>query len=152
MKRLRLIGFLCGIILITAFGCKKEEPLFNTKGYIVGYQPCSVRPPINESRKIGYVIISENLKDTLLTYNLSHASTLDPAIVAFNSDTLYVIPALYFQNYRECPYFPDSLRYKYGVRVSYSNAKESEMVFLACPTDIIFLPYKQIIIKSATKY
>lgn len=151
MKKVKLAGFLCGILLFTAFSCDKEDNLMKyTEGYIVGYDPCSVLPPIYESRKIGYVIISEDLRDTLLTYNLSHASTLDPSIVAFNSDTLYVIPALHFN--RECSFFTDSLRYKYGVKISYSIANENEMVFLACPTNIISIVYDQIIIKSATKY
>jgi hypothetical protein len=150
MKNLKLVGFLCGIVLFTAFGCEKDEqPLKYATGYIVGYDPCT----INHQYRIGYVIISKDLKDTLVTYNFSDSIYKMPASVVFNSDTLYKIPALYFQNYWGTAYFPDTLRYKYGVVVSYSIAKESEKVYNVCTQEIISLPfYNQVIIKSAAKY
>lgn len=151
MKRIKLIGFLCGIVLLTASGCNKEEPLMYAKGYIVGFDPCT----INHQYRIGYVIVSTDLKDTLVTYNLSDIMYKMPASVVFNSDTLYKIPALYFQNYWCTAYFPDTLRYKYGVMVSFAIAKEGEMVNYFCTTEINdsdFNNAKEVIIKSATKY
>lgn len=149
MKHINFIGFLCGIVLITTFGCKKEELLMHTDGYIVGFDPCT----INQHYRIGYVIISYDLKDTLITYNLSDGNYKMPASVVFNYDTLYKIPWLYFQNYFGTPYFPDTLRYKYGVKVSYSIAKKNEKVYNLCTYAISPKPSdNQIIIKSATKY
>ncbi len=44
MKRIKLIGFLCGIIIFVAFSCEKNEDGFpyNTcvKGEVVGYEEC----------------------------------------------------------------------------------------------------------------
>jgi hypothetical protein len=44
MKRLKLFGFLCGIILFTAFSCEKKENDFPygtcIKGMVVGYEQC----------------------------------------------------------------------------------------------------------------
>lgn len=150
MKQIKLIVFLCGIIIFAAFSCEKDEQSVKyATGYIVGYDPCT----INHHYRIGYVIISQDLKDTLVTYNLSDIVYKMPASVVFNSDTLYKIPWLYFQNYFGTPYFPDTLRYKYGVKVSYSIAKESEMVYNLCTYAISPKPSdNQIIIKSATKY
>ena len=141
-----ILIILLGLLFIR---CDKDkDELIHMEGYIVGYDPCTVRPPYNRS-KVGYIIISEDLKDTLTTYSLSDNGIMMPAIVVFNSDTLYEIPALYFN--REWPFFSETLRYKYGVKISYSIPNENEIVFLACTTDIIRINFDQIIIKSATK-
>lgn len=137
--------------MFTAFSCEEDNgvPIKSTEGYIVGFDPCT----INHQYRIGYVIVSIDLKDTLVTYNLSDNNYKMPASVVFKRDTLYQIPWLYFQNYRGCPFSPDTLRYKYGVKISYSIANENEKVYNWCTTDMIFLTiYDQVIIKSATKY
>ena len=149
MRNLSKILFLCGIIVFMAFSCEEDddEPIKSTEGYIVGFDPCT----INHHYKIGYVFISTDLKDTLITYNLSDNTFKMPASVLLNlSDTLYQIPELYFQNYYNSAYFPDSLRYKYEVKISYLIANENEMIFNLCTTDILFLHFIQVIIKSAT--
>ncbi|MBU8891993.1 MAG: hypothetical protein KOO66_04395 [Bacteroidales bacterium] len=146
-----------GIIGFIAFSCEKDddEPIKLAEGYIVGFDPCT----INHHYRIGYVIISTDLKDTLVTYNLSDSIYKMPANVISNisdtlykniSDTLYKIPESYFQNYRNSTYFPDSLRYKYEVKILYLIANENEMIFNLCTTDILFLHFIQVIIKSAT--
>ena len=44
MKNLKLFGFLCGVVLFTAFGCEKKENDFPygacVKGVVVGYEQC----------------------------------------------------------------------------------------------------------------
>lgn len=44
MKRIKLIGFLCGIIIFTAFSCEKDENKFSynacVKGEVIGYEEC----------------------------------------------------------------------------------------------------------------
>lgn len=154
MKNLIKLFVLCSLIAISAFSCKKENiklPL--TSGYIVGYDPCTIN---SSYYRIGYFIISTDLKDTLLAYNVSGNPNPNgmPALVVFNSNMLYQIPWIYFQNFQSTAYFPDSLRYKYGIKFSYSVAKESEMVNPMCFDDINTSELNnaiQIIIKSATK-
>lgn len=149
MKHLYFIGFLCGIVLLTAASCKKEEPLMYTKGYIVGFDPCT----INHQYRIGYVIISQDLKDTLVTYNLSDIVYKMPASVVFNSDTFYQIPQLFFQNYSDSPFFHDSLRFKYNIKFIYRRAFDNELTYNMCSADIIALDTNifQVIITSAKK-
>lgn len=67
------------------------------------------------------------------------------------NDTLYKIPESYFENFRGSPFFSDSSRYQYPLNFSYTIANEDEKIYNACTTDILFLPFTQAIIKSATK-
>lgn len=138
--------------LLILFGaCDKEDNMLcQTEGYIAGFDPCT----IHHHYRIGYIIISTDMKDTLITYNLSDHTFKMPASVLLDlSDTLYKIPASHFQNYPYSTFFPDTLRYKYKVRVSYLNATENEMIYNLCSTDINYVNYnaKQVIIKSASK-
>jgi hypothetical protein len=161
MKKIKVIGFLCGILVLSAFSCNEngnddedDEVLLTAQGYIVGFDPCGVR----HHYRLGYVIVSEDLVDTLVTYNLSDETYTMPASVVFNSNTLYQIPALYFQNFAGTAYFPDSLRYKYGVKVSYRKATEKEFFIEICFGDIFLGDFanqilnNQVIIKTAEKY
>ena len=137
------------VFLILVGSCSKDDNISTEKrAYIVGFDPCT----INHSYKIGYVIITKDLKDTLITYSLSDKQFKMPAsILLIPNDTLYKIPEAYFNNYRNSIYFPDSLRYKYQVDIDYSFAKENEMVFYVCTTDIISLTLPQIIINGVKK-
>ncbi|MCF6319714.1 MAG: hypothetical protein L3J83_10645, partial [Proteobacteria bacterium] len=65
--------------------------------------------------------------------------------------TLYKIPEINFQNYRNSPFFQEPLRYQYPINFTYSIANEDEMIFNLCLTDIVSLVATQVIIKSATK-
>jgi hypothetical protein len=44
MKQIKLVGFLCGILLFSTFSCEKEEKVFPygicVKGKVVGYEEC----------------------------------------------------------------------------------------------------------------
>lgn len=139
MKNIRFLTLLF-VIVFLFISCEKDDNISSKKkGYIVGFDSCT----INHHYKIGYIIITEDLKDTLITYNLSDNTYKMPASVLLNpSNTLYKIPELYFQNYRNSPFFPESLRYEYPVNFSYSIANEDEIVSLS-------INY-QIIIKSVT--
>ncbi|HPQ35676.1 MAG TPA: hypothetical protein PK563_14380 [Tenuifilaceae bacterium] len=157
MKNIKILGILCGILILTAFCCNEnddEEELLSAQGYIVGFDPCCVR----HHYRLGYVIVSEDLIDTLVTYNLSDITYTMPASVVFNSNTLYQIPEIYFQNFVSTAYFPDSLRYSYGVKVSYRMARENELVIKPCALDINWGDFafqiinNQVIIRSAIKY
>ena len=96
-------------LLLLAGSCSHDDNMFDEKrAYIVGFDPCT----LNHNYKIGYVIITEDLKDTLITYRLSDGAFNMPASIFLNpNDTLYKIPESYFENYRNSIYFPDSLRY-----------------------------------------
>lgn len=161
MKKIKIVGFLCGILALMAFSCKEngnddedDGVLLTAQGYIVGFDPCCV----NHHYRLGYVIVSEDFIDTLVTYNLSDETYTMPASVVFKSNTLYQIPELYFQNFACTAYFPDSLRFKYGVKVSYRKATENELFDKPCTFDINLGDFanqilsNQVIIKSAVKY
>ena len=136
MKNLSKILFLCGIIIFSAFSCDEENdepvnddnPIKSAEGYIVGFDPCS--------DIAGFVIITTDLKDTLATYNLS--------------DSLYQFPDSYFANTGGV--FPDSARFEFKIDFTYRFAKEEEVIYYACPANIVvifgwYICNKQIIIK-----
>ncbi|RPH25544.1 MAG: hypothetical protein EHM93_19925 [Bacteroidales bacterium] len=151
MKNIKQIVTLV-IGLTTAFSCKKDDiDLKQAEGYIVGFDPCT----INHHYRIGYVIITADLKDTLITYNLSDNTYKMPAsVMCSTSDTIYKIPEGYFSNFRNSAYFPKSVQYEFKIKLVFTKANENEMVFNVCTHDINqadFNNAKQVIIKSATK-
>ena len=138
-------------LLFVVFACQKDNGEFITSdGYIIGFDPVT----LNHHYRIGYIFISEDLQDTLLTYNISDETFKMPANILTNSsDTLYQIPESYFANYRNTIYFPETARYKYKVRLTYTYAKENEKVINEGTTDVIFLTdLKQIIVHSILNY
>ena len=138
------------LMLLLIGSCAKDNDDISAgrKAYIVGFDPCT----INHGYRIGFVIITEDLRDTLITYDLSDETFNMPASVLSDSkDTLYKIPEIYFENFRESPYFSDSLRYKYRVNLGYRLANDVEMVSYVCTTDIISVILPQIIINSVSK-
>lgn len=144
---LKISAFVLLIALMGA-GCEKDENnnLRELNGYIVGFDPCTV----NHHYRIGYVIISTDLKDTLVTYNLSDETFKMPAsVVLQSSDTLYKIPESYFKAGRG-NYFPESARNEFKIKVTYRFPKEEEKTAFICNNDL-FLNYEQIIIISASK-
>ena len=106
-----------------------------SEGYIVNYDYCGGLEMEEKTAKAnGYFIISENLKDTLLTYNLP--------------DNLFEFPLAFFG--RESS--EHSYRYDYKIGFTYRIAKESERIYTLCPA---MYPRKysnarQIIIDSAS--
>jgi len=120
-------------------GKMETEPIHVIEGYIVAYDQCTYAFQVN-----GFYIVSTNLKDTILTYNLP--------------DSLFNIPRSYFQKYKETPYFADSLRYKFKLRATYALTQENELIYPPC-LGIISLSIRvidfanpmQVTIKSAIK-
>ena len=160
-KTLLKLGLFIPLLLFMACGCEKDndepinddEPIKSIEGYIVGFDPCT----INNHYRIGYVIMSTDSNDILLTYNLSDSIYKMPASVMCNiSDTLYQIPEYYFQYYRSSGYFPEAVRYEFKVKATYTKAIGNELVYdIMCPADINISEFNdaiQVIIKSATKY
>lgn len=138
------------VVLLSALaiaGCNKEkEELYELDGYIVGYEPCSV----NHYYQIGYIVISADLKDTLMTYSLSDSKYKMPASILGNSaDTLYKIPESYFKN-SWGPMFQISSRYDFKIKGKYRYAKDYETPVHLC-TDDVMLDFEKVIITSATK-
>lgn len=142
--------FFYAIAVFLVYGCSKDDDgtITEKRAYIVGFDPCT----INHSYRIGYIIITEDLNDTLITYDLSDETFKMPASILLNSsDTLHKIPEVYFENFRESPYFSDSLRYKYKLNLEYRLASEEETVSYICTTDVISVVLPQIIINSVSK-
>lgn len=138
------------ILLIASFcSCQREKiQTESLEGFVVGYDPCT----ISQHYRIGYIIISNDLQDTLLSYNISDPDFRMPAsILSDKPDTIYKIPERYFENFRNTPFFPDSLRYKYCIKITYLPSEKEELIYNICFTDIIFLSFKQIMIKSILK-
>ena len=130
-------------------GCEKDEDkdLRELDGYIVGFDPCT----FNHHYRIGYVIISTDLKDTLLTYNLSDETFKMPASVLLQpSDTLYKIPESLFQNAFGGMFLQSSSRSEFKINGTYRYPKENEKSYPLCTNDV-FLNFTQIIITSASK-
>lgn len=160
MRKLSEILILFGIIIFIISGCKEEndepngESVKTAEGYIVGFDPCT----INHQYRIGYVIVSTDLQDTLVTYNISDSIyTMPASIIGDLSDTLYKIPWPYFQNYGSTAYFPDSVRYKFEISVTYTDATDDEIILKICSHNINTADFarqirnNQVIIKSVTK-
>jgi hypothetical protein len=137
------------ILSIVFFNCKKDKiQLVNLDGYIIGFDPCA----INNHYRIGYVIVSTDLKDTLLTYNISDEAYKMPASVFLNPlDTLYKFPEINFANYAESPFFPIESRYDYNITITYKVAEEDELVYYLCSGNLLFLNFNQIIVMSISK-
>ena len=107
------------IICFLLFMCKGSvDDNLLKEGYIVGFEPCSYQ----HHYKIGYAIITTNLKDTLMTYNLP--------------DSIYTFPSEYFNNYVNTGYFPSNARYEFKIKFSCTIAKGDEIIYNLCTTDI----------------
>ena len=132
------------LLALMGAGCEKDENnnLRELDGYIVGFDQCTY----NHHYRIGYVIVSTDLKDTLVTYNLSDDVWKMPSSVQLNpSNTLYTIPESYFKNG-----FPESARYEFKIKGTYRYPKEEEKTVFICNLEL-FLNRKEIIITTAAK-
>jgi hypothetical protein len=154
MKTKSLIGFLTALFLLS-WGCTNDplkdnaeetpdqQKAIQTEGYIVGYDPGSgivVQNGFGEAG--GYFIISADLKDTLLTYNLPKGLYNFPEDICSRS-THPIYPSL----------FPDSYREAFKIQFSYDIASEEELVHNIYIGITLILPFNatQVIIKSASK-
>jgi hypothetical protein len=142
------ISFIFLLLSLMGAGCEKEEEnLIKLDGYIVGFDPCTV----NHHYRIGYIIISTDLKDTLVTYNLSDKTFKMPAsVLSQSSDTLYKIPESYFNNGWGCMFLQVSSRYEFKIKGTYRYAKENEKSTHLCTNDLS-PDFPQVIIASASK-
>lgn len=125
-------------IILLIFSCSKNEnDLKECNGNIVGFDPCSLKDGI----ATGYIIISSDKKDTLLTYNLP--------------DSLYPFQTDYFLNFIVTGYFPIGIRNSFPINISYAVAQENQKVYPLCMGDINtseFNGARQVIIKRSSKY
>ena len=147
---LKISAFVLLFVLMGA-GCVKDKKV-QTKnpgefeGYIAGFQPCD----FYHHYQIGYVIISTDLKDTLITYSLSDKTQKMPSSVLLSSpDTLYKIPESCFKNSFGF-IFQGSSRYEYKIKGTYRDAEHDEIIGNICTNDIL-LNFTQIIITSVSK-
>jgi len=92
MKRIKLIGFLCGIIIFGAFSCEKDEdgfPYYScVKGKVIGYEECGEGSLIQ--------LLEIEFGDNILYYD----KTLDKFIYYKNlikSPGLYPMGIIYFK-------------------------------------------------------
>ena len=133
--------------MISGVGCEKEKiAVQRIAGYVIGYDPCTIQ----QHSRIGYVVVSEDLKDTVMTYNVSDAIYKMPAsILSQSGDTLYKISETYFKSFA---YFPTTTRYDFKVHVTYRYPNENESYNSPCLA--LYLsgqPYKEIIAVSIAK-
>jgi hypothetical protein len=165
MKRFMFILLTMSLLVLVVIECENnddkiikeeevDETLLHTEGYIVGFDPCT----INEQYRIGYVIISTDFNDTLITYNISDKKYKMPASIICGGKTLYKIPWSYFEGYVSSAYFPESARYEFKVKVAYRKTEQDKLVFNWCTTGINQsdfsrqFEHNQVIIKSASTF
>jgi hypothetical protein len=128
------------ILLFTAVSCEKPEQIvssdqttaptsqdsiFNMKCYVIGCDGCS--PSSIEGNHIkwkGYLLVSENLQDTLRTYTLP--------------DTIFNFPVGCEEvGYTGFIYFKSQYRYTYFMNISYKFLPQNEHEGYAC---LAYLP------------
>lgn len=163
MKSSIRILFLCGIILLTAFSCDKEDiPEFTdfVEGYIVGTFKCyetdgEEGQATGSKTNMGYCILlegSENMDShwpiDIYTFNL-------PSKLFDFPDEIYT---KFYDNSNCGPvFFPESLKNEYKLGFKYRDPKESERIFFVCGpctmSDLLFpwKDYNQVILKDITK-
>jgi hypothetical protein len=112
MKKLvYLLGF-----LVVLSSCSHNDSDKSTDYYIVGYDYCcgvTVDTYTQTGSSRGYFIISDNKKDTLVTYNLP-SDLFDFSIECFDSPDPHEMCA-----------FPDKFRYNFKIRMTYEIASET---------------------------
>jgi hypothetical protein len=116
-----LFFMICGI------GCEEEKTAVRRiDGYVIGYDPCTIQ----QHSRVGYILVSEDLKDTVMTYNIADAAYKIPAsILSQSGDTLYKIPESYFKQFT---YFPTTARYDFKVHISYRYPNVNETYSSPC--------------------
>lgn len=134
-------------LLIGVNGCEEgEKDGIQLEGYIIGYDPCTIQ----QHSRVGYIIVSADLKDTVVTYNISDVTYKMPAsIFSHSGDTLYKVPGNYFDT---LTYFPTQARYDFKVHITYRYPKVNESYSSPCLA--LYLsnqPNREIIVESITK-
>ncbi|HKJ81153.1 MAG TPA: hypothetical protein VJ954_03970 [Ignavibacteriaceae bacterium] len=132
---MKLLGTFIFCVII-AISCNRKEDFSRIDGYVVGFDPCSYI-----TNHIGYVIVSDDLKDTLITYNFP--------------DSVFTFSTSLFSNYLISGYFPSDARFFFKVKMEYRLAKGNELVYLLCPAYLNESEFNhaiQVITMSALKY
>jgi len=90
-------------------------------GFVIGFNPCTANFMTGESS--GYVISVPERKDTVVAYN-------------FPTD-IYEFPLAYFESYVYNPFFPDSAKYDFPIKIKYRFVTENEKTPILCRGDIL---------------
>ena len=163
MKTITNILLLCGIIILMAFSCEKEDiPELSdfVEGYIVGTFICDEDKSENgqgtgSKTDRGYCILLEGSKNTDYHWPMDfYTFNLQSEIFDFPTEILSVL----FDGSNCGPvFFPDSLRNEYKISFKYREPKESERIFFACGgctmmhLTFSWIDYNQLILKDITK-
>jgi hypothetical protein len=142
-----LFGVIILIFMSGSAGCEKDKVgIKQLDGYIVGFDPCT----IHQGFRIGYIIVSADLKDTVMTYNISDVTYKMPAsILSLSGNVLYTIPESDFKN---VVFFPVTARYDFKVHISYRYPNTNESYSSPCLA--LYLSgslYKEIVVASIAK-
>jgi len=163
MKTITNILFLCGIIILTAFSCEKEDiPELSdfVEGYIVGTFICDEDVSENgqgtgSKTDRGYCILLEGSENTDSHWPMDfYTFNLQSEIFDFPTE---ILPVLFDGSNCGPVFSPDSLRNEYKISFKYREPKESERIFFTCGPctmrDITFRwkDYNQVIIEDITK-
>ena len=94
--------------------------------YVVGYDVnCGVEIQDSTAKARGYVLVSENLTDTLVAYNLP--------------DSLFIFPAdIMPKNIFGFNLFPQEYRFEYKVQMNYQPMTEEEWQEAHCPAIALY--------------
>jgi|GEM_PF-1661458 len=163
MKTIIRILFLCGIIVITAFSCEKENiPELSdfVEGCIVGTFKCyetdsETGQTTGSKTDRGYCILLEGSENTdshwpmnIYTFNL-------PSDL-FDFPTDEILSILYDGSNCGPVIFPDSLKNEYKISFKYREPKELERIFFVCGACTMMEPpflweyWEQVIIEEVT--
>jgi len=144
-----------GLMLMLQFSCVKREDFetFEMEGSIVGFDYCS----FHSNGRVGYVIISNDLADTISTYSLSPERLRLLAPVGLNSKRpLFTIPEKVFYQ-EEFGRSREVLSQNFPIKVTYRRATQEDKLrfsFLCIGglTTVSFSPGvwddKQVIVKK----
>ena len=135
----KLILFTLIALLLGGVACEKEKmDIRHTTGYIACF--------IGYGYSNGCVVISEDLKDTLLTFNVADFKQPTSIISPQTKDTIYLIHPWY-------EVFPDSTRYKYKIDITYIEVAKKDKFYPVIPASYPTTIHvdKQIIVKTISK-
>jgi len=118
-----------GLMLMLQFSCVEREDFetFEMEGSIVGFDYCS----FHSNGRVGYVIISNDLADTISTYSLSPERLRLPAPVGLNSNRqIFTIPedAFYQAGLTRTQ---EVLLENFPIKVTYRKATQEDKVRFA---------------------
>ena len=163
MKTILKILFLCGIIVLTAFSCEKEDiPEWSdlVEGYIVGAFKCDEDDSENgqgtgSKTDMGYCILLEGSEYMYSRWPINFYTFNIPSDLFDFPAKIFSVPV----DGSNCGpvFFPDSLRNQYKISFKHREPKDSERIFFTCGGCTMMDPtfpwrdYNQVILKDITK-